>query len=134
MGKTPLGSPILKVEFVDGSSQIVPKPLYDRLVSLEARDATNLRQVQVAVIADLCYPILQEYALRYADFPYFGALLKTTVEKHLEAAHYIKWGKSEGEVTLFDIKQVTNENQAVLDSVMSGGDGSPIGDGPVDGR
>ena len=119
--KTPAGNALMQVLFSDNSSEVIPKVLYDKLLTITETDETQARTRRVAIVVEMVFSILREYGLKTGEFGFFISLLKTSIEKHREAAEKILWNKADLEVSLLDINKVLEGHDAVLKDILSGG-------------
>ncbi len=119
--KTPLGNSLVEVIYTDDSKEILPKQMADRLTSLKQVDISEFQHLRCSILADLLFSIIREYGMKWNEFTYVMTLLKTSVEKHREAAEKTLYGKAREEVTLLDIAEILKNNKATLDDILSGG-------------
>lgn len=119
--KTPLGNLLIEITFEDGSKDTIPKMMYDRLVSLKSKDVNEFSHLRAAIMTDLIFSILQEYGMKWNEFQYISMLLKTSVEKHREAADKILYQKAREDVTLLDLYEILKDRKEILNSILNGG-------------
>lgn len=119
--KTPLGNELVKLTYTDGSNDVIPRQMKDRLVSLKSRPNEEIYHLRAGIFADLTFSILREYGIKWSEFSYYHALLKTSLEKNREAADKVLYGKSREDITLIDLHEVTKDHKDILDKILNGG-------------
>lgn len=67
---TPIGSEMVVVTFIDDTTKLMPKTLFERLQSDAPIDATELRSRWIDPIVNQMIVLLQEGDVRMEDIPY----------------------------------------------------------------
>jgi len=118
--KSPAGESMVEVAYDDNKTEVLPRMMYEKLILLEPTDATAARDRRVMVVVDTVFQVLREYGLKNSELPHFFSVLKTTIDKHIQAAQETLWGKKELEVDLIDIHNVTTNNPDLLKDILTG--------------
>ena len=86
---TPGGTPIVKVEYEDGLVEHLSTLMFDKVISNEPCDETNLRKKRVLPVMEQVLMLLREWGMKASEMGYFSQLLNDQLEFNKEAA-YIK--------------------------------------------
>lgn len=85
---TEVGSPVVKISFANGKEKLVPKKVYELLVSDSASDLTSFRNAKMAKIVPVMMQLIGEYDLAYEDMENLCASLKTSITINFNKAIY----------------------------------------------
>ena len=113
--KTEGGGEIIKVEYVDGTVEFLPKLMYDKVVTEQSIDLSQLREKRVQPIVQSILFILREWGIKTGETSYFSALLNQSLNNNIEQATIMLWGqfmpkpKSLDDVDLLTVDRVLRE-------------------------
>jgi hypothetical protein len=86
LDKTPVGSDIVKVVYLDESVEFFSRPMYDKIVSEVKCDETELRDKRVRPVVEMCLAIVREWGLTVGELPYMSALINQSLQYNSDQA------------------------------------------------
>lgn len=104
--KTPKGTNLLEVEYVDGTKEVISKSMYDLLISETSYDLTTLRERRVYPVAKEVLSVLLEYGIKISELQFFSAILSNSIDHNRKEAIAKLFGKPEDDVTTIDIDKL----------------------------
>jgi len=120
--RTPGGSTMVKVEYVDGSSDVMSHTRYLTVVGEEKLDATQLRDKLAKRVASMIYGVLHEYDVKLGEVDFVLDNVATLVNGAIERATNHKFG-----VEYADQRTLIMINNILLEANNDGA--SPTGSG-----
>jgi hypothetical protein len=89
--KTPVGSDIMEVEYVDGTKEVLSKMMYDETVSEKSCDLTDLRDKRIRPVVASVLLIFREWGIKISETAYFSALLNQSLDHNKDEAQKELW-------------------------------------------
>ena len=124
--KTPIGSDIIEVEYVDKTKEILSKMMFDEIVSEKSCDLTDLRDKRVRPIVASVLLIFREWGIKVSETAYFSSLLNQSLDTNKDEAQKELWKKWKPTLqSLEDLDYITVDR--VLKSIPSKDIPSPYG-------
>ncbi len=77
--KTPNGSPILSIEYKDGTKELIPTLMFDRVVSDKSCDISVLRDKRVQPIVEEVLKVLRDWGLRLSELQHLSLLMNQSI-------------------------------------------------------
>lgn len=120
--KTPGGSAIFEVEFVNGAKEVFSQLMLDAALSEEACDATALRDKRVYPVVGSTLAIMREYGMKIGETAYFSVLVNQSLNTNRDAAEKELWRKN-GAPT---IKGLDDVDMITIDRILKSIKGDAI--------
>lgn len=74
------GNPIVEVKFKDGYVQHLSQQMYDKIVSEEKCDLTQLREKRVTPVLELILAVLRDWGITTGELPYLSLKLNQSLD------------------------------------------------------
>lgn len=91
--KTPGGTALFEVEFVNGTKEVFSQLMLDAVLSEEACDATALRDKRVHPVVGSTLAIMREYGIKIGETQYFSVLVNQSLNANRDQAEKELWRK-----------------------------------------
>lgn len=119
--KTPASTPLLEVEFTNGTKEVFSKIMFDAIASAEACDASALREKRVYPVVGSVLAIMREWGIKISETQYFSVLINQSLNNNKDEAEkelWKVWGpniKSLDDVDLIMVDRIlrTKKNEPV---------------------
>ncbi len=121
--KTPAGTPLFEVEFVNNTKEIFSKIMYEAIISKESCDASALREKRVYPVVGSVLAIMREWGIKIGETQYFSVLVTQSLNNNKDEAEkqlWLPWGptiKSLDDVDLIMVdrvlRSIKNDNAVV---------------------
>lgn len=97
------------VTYKDGTIEQFRKKLFAASVSPEPLDPTALRDLQMRPVAGDILLVLYDWNIRWSDYDFVDALVRSSLQEHMKLADAKLWGKSKEDITIQDIDNVKRQ-------------------------
>ena len=119
-----LETPTVVVDYVDGTSEILSKLMYDRIVSETSCDETELRNKRVVPVVEELLEVLRNWGIKLSELSYLSILLNTSLEENGKKAIIMLWSKymprpaAPDDVDLITVDRVLKEEKKTLKDII----------------
>lgn len=130
--KTPLGEPIYEVSFLPAKTEdgkeytpetdLMPKKLFDLVVTEELSDLTAVRDKQIKEMTRQILTIMAEWGLRYNDWEYLVSFLQASNQDAVDTATKQLYGVSNYKRNLLHTHKVLSSAESNGGSSDNSGD------------
>ena len=79
-------NPIIEVKFIDGEVQHFSKIMYDKIISKEKCDATELREKRLTPVLEIVLAVLRDWGITAGELPYFSIKLNQSLDYNTNQA------------------------------------------------
>jgi hypothetical protein len=116
-GKTIGGNPIMEVKFTNGDVQHFSKLMYDRIVSEEKCDLTQLREKRLTPVLEIVLAVLRDWGVTSGELPYFSIKLNQSLDYNTNQAliklvsKYMPTPKSLDDIDYITIDRILSEEK-----------------------
>lgn len=118
---TPIGNEMVKVTFMDNSSEVMPKARFELLATEEVSDATAARKILVARVSSIIFGTFHEYGIKMGEVNSIIDGITELINNGFTKAQNIKWGSEYTDIGLLDVNKVLLDEQNNNGAPSSGG-------------
>jgi hypothetical protein len=90
-GKTPNGVEVVEVFYEDNTREVFSKLMYDKIVSEESCDLTQLREKRITPIVEQVLLVMRNWGIKVSELPYFSSLLNQSMQANEKEAMRELW-------------------------------------------
>lgn len=121
---TPGGFEVLEVTFQNGRVERFSKLMYDKIVTENSIDETELRNKRIFPIVEALLVVLRDWGIRLGELPYMSLLLNQSLDYNTKEAIIELWSQympkpdSPDDVDLQTVDRVLKLRKVTLDDVI----------------
>lgn len=123
--KTLGGIDIIKVTYVDGKIELISDIMYQKIVSEESCDLSELRDKRVQPVVEVILLIMREWGVKLGELGYISALLNKSLDFNKDSAiqelfsNWMPRPLSLDEVDLVTVDRILKSRKQTLDDVIN---------------
>tara|TARA_R110000868_G_scaffold171824_2_gene407607 strand:- start:800 stop:1249 length:450 start_codon:yes stop_codon:yes gene_type:complete len=126
--KTPAGNPMVEVNFVDGSKEVMPQSRFELIATSEKSNASAVQEVLKQKVGGVLYGVLHEYGILMGEADTIINECADLVNAGYEKARDIKWGYTHRLLPLNEINKILVESLK-KDATKDNNGASSVGSG-----